>query len=224
MELQRVLVIAREPVGRLGIEALLEREGLVMAAAVATCGDAIESLAAGTPDVILVARLTDRQPVTDDVKQLHAAAPAVPIVVLSSRAASKEVAAAVDAGAASWVSARASTAEIAAALKSVGSGLVVFSRSSARALLDGTGQLESGQPAPSRVPALSPVIEPPHSPRPRTLSERERELLRLLGSGQNSTEIAETMGLSVETVRRSVRALTEKLAGQFGVVMRDEIA
>ena len=223
MELQRVLVIAREPVGRLGIKAVLEREGLEMATAVATCADAIDSLARSTPDVILVARLTDRQPVTEDVKQLHAAAPAVPIVVLSSRAASKELAAAVDAGAASWVSARASTAEIAAALRTVSSGLVVFSRSSARALLDGGNQVEPGQPAPTRVPVLTPVVEP-HSTRPRTLSDRERELLRLLGSGQNSTEIAETMGLSVDTVRRSVRALTEKLAGQFGAVMRDEIA
>lgn len=222
----RVLVIAREPVGRLGLETLLEREGMTKTASVARCADALESLAATTPDVTLLARL-DRQPVIEDIRKLRAAAPAVPIVVLNSRAAAKEVAAAVDAGASSWISARASTAEIAAAVKTVGTGLVVLSRSSARAFLDAGGQVEPRHALPPRIPALGAAIELPATTRPRTLSDRERELLRLLSMSGNSREIAETMGLSVETVKRSIRALVAKLADESPASspdIRDQIA
>ena len=221
----RVLVIAREPVGRLGLETLLERSEMTVSASVATTTDALESLAAKVPDVMLLARF-DRQPVLEDVGKLHAAAPAVPIVVLNARAAAKEVAAAVDAGASSWISARAPIAEIAAAVKTVGSGLVVLSRSSARAFLDTGHQVDSGHQLSSGLPAHGDAIALPAGTRQRSLSDRERELLRLLGTGISRTEIASTMGLSVETVKRSVRALLTKLAeeGAAPTDIRDHIA
>jgi DNA-binding NarL/FixJ family response regulator len=221
----RVLVIAREPVGRLGLETLLERSEMTVSASVATTTDALESLAAKMPDVILLARF-DRQPVLEDVGKLHAAAPPVPIVVLNARAAAKEVAAAVDAGASSWISARAPIAEIAAAVKTVGSGLVVLSRSSARAFLDTGHPVDAGHVLPSGPAAHGEAIALPASTRPRSLSDRERELLRLLGSGISRTEIAATMGLSVETVKRSVRALLAKLADESAAPtdIRDHIA
>jgi DNA-binding NarL/FixJ family response regulator len=220
----RVLVIAREPVARLGLETLLQQSGMVLSAAVATATDALEALAVTTPDVTLLARL-DRQPVLEDLDKLHAAAPAVPIVVLNSRAAAKEVAAAVDAGASSWISARAPTAEIVGALKSVGSGLVVLSRSSARAFID-AGQSEPRQLLP-RIAARDGAIALPAGTRGRAISDRERELLRLLGTGASAGEIAETMGLSIDTVKRSMRAILTKLGDETAATsahIRDQIA
>jgi DNA-binding NarL/FixJ family response regulator len=118
--------------------------------------------------------------VLDDVRKLHAAAPLVPIAVLNSRAAAKEIAAAIEAGASSWISARAPTAEIAAAIKTVGSGLVVLSRSSARAFLDAGRQNEPRQLPPPRIPARDGAIALPAGRRARTIPDRERSVRAIL--------------------------------------------
>lgn len=44
-----------------------------------------------------------------------------------------------------------------------------------------------------------------------SLSKREREVLRLLASGQPATQIAKTLGIRISTVRVYVRAMRRKL-------------
>ena len=209
-----VLLVAREPVGRLGLETLIEREGMIVSGSTETATDAAELAGTVSADVILVARFLGRVPVTDDVRMIHAAAPAVPILVLGSTAGLKELNALVDAGASGWISARAPTNEIAAALRAVRAGLFVVARSSRQALVGAPG-----------VPTLPPPSEAPRRIEPGSFSEREREVLRRLAQGEATATIAAAMGLSEETVKRAVQALTAKLADQFPASrMRGEIA
>ena len=52
-----------------------------------------------------------------------------------------------------------------------------------------------------------------HAPAPevQTLTEREREVLVALSQGQQYKEIADALGISINTVRKYIRAIYEKL-------------
>lgn len=50
----RVLAVEDHPVMRLGVRALLEREGLVVAGITATCAEAVDLIAENEPDVVLL--------------------------------------------------------------------------------------------------------------------------------------------------------------------------
>src|SRR5207245_10951564 len=51
----RVLAVEDHPVMRLGVRALLEREGLAVAGITSTCADAVDLLAENEPNVVLLA-------------------------------------------------------------------------------------------------------------------------------------------------------------------------
>src|SRR5207237_5500420 len=96
----------------------------------------LDAIAPAAPNLVLLARLLDRAPVTQSVRLIRGAEPSVPILVVSSNAPAHDIAAAVDAGASSWITALATGAEIAAAVKAVASGLIVVSRSLLPALVE----------------------------------------------------------------------------------------
>ncbi|MBN1180106.1 MAG: tetratricopeptide repeat protein, partial [Anaerolineae bacterium] len=73
---------------------------------------------------------------------------------------------------------------------------------------------------PTVEAAAAPPIHDRQSAIPEPLSEREREVLRLLAAGMSSTEIAEHLVVSVNTVRTHVKSIYAKL----GVHRRLEVA
>jgi DNA-binding NarL/FixJ family response regulator len=211
----RVLLISREPMFRLGLETLLAREHMTIVSSVSTPTEALDMIAPASPSLVLLARLLDRAPVTHSVRRLRAAGVSVPILVVSSDAPAQQIAAAVDAGASSWITALATGAEIAAAVKAVASGLIVVSRSLLPVLVEPLSpRFRRSIPAPP--PAAQIAATTTHRRTPSgVLGDRERELLELLAAGRPSDEIAEAMGLSQETVKMATRALTQKLASNF---------
>lgn len=224
----RIVVVSREPVVRLGLEALIERAGMMVAGSVPSCTDVVDVVAMAPPSVVLIARFTEATPVIDQVLLVRAAAATTPVVVLGVDAPA-DIAASIQAGASSWISARAPTTEIAAALRAVAAGLVVVSRSSTHALV------QKSVPAPmprrsvtsGRVPAIGPRAVPPRTNQRSSLGERERELLDLLAGGRTRAEIAEAMGSSLETVNKTVQTLTERVAHESPLnpaAFRDETA
>jgi len=66
-----------------------------------------------------------------------------------------------------------------------------------------TAQAEAQPPAPGSAPSSPPLVDP--------LTEREREVLQLLTSSLSSTEMAEQLFISVNTVRSHVRSIYGKL-------------
>jgi DNA-binding NarL/FixJ family response regulator len=212
----RVLLISREPMFRLGLETLLAREYMTVVSSVSTPTEALDAIAPASPSLVLLARLLDRAPVTHSVRLLRRAGVSVPILVLSSDAPAQQIAAAMDAGASSWITALATGAEIAAAVKAVASGLIVVSRSLLPALVEPLSPRfrQRSIPAPppaAQIPATTTRRRMPSG----VLGDRERELLELLAAGRPSDEIANAMDLSQETVKMATRALTQKLASNF---------
>jgi LuxR family maltose regulon positive regulatory protein len=75
--------------------------------------------------------------------------------------------------------------------------------------------------APTQVPKVSdqeatetnlkPETQEPETPWIEPLSERELQVLRLLSTGLSSTDIAEELSISVNTVRSHVRSIYGKL-------------
>jgi DNA-binding NarL/FixJ family response regulator len=212
----RVLLVSREPMFRLGLETLLARESMTVVSSVSTPTEALDVIATASPSLVLLARLLDRAPVKHSVRLLRAAGASVPILVVSSDAPAREIAAAVDAGASSWITALATGAEIAAAVRAVASGLIVVSRSLLPALVEPLAPRFRPRSIPAPPPAAQIAATTTRRRTPSDLlGDRERELLELLAAGRPSDEIAEAMGLSQETVKMATRALTQKLASSF---------
>lgn len=96
----RVLLVEDNEVYRSSLELLLGmRDGLEVVAAVGTAAEALECLAAQTPDVMMIdLRLPDMSGV-DTAKAVRASAPTVALVCLTAEVAAHERAALLEAGA-----------------------------------------------------------------------------------------------------------------------------
>jgi DNA-binding NarL/FixJ family response regulator len=90
------------------------------------------------------------------------------------------------------------TEEVVAAVRAVAAGDAVLSASVTRQLLD-----QVGRRLPAAVSTDSSVLD--------TLTDREREVLRMLASGLSNAEIATALVLSEATVKSHVSHLLGKL-------------
>lgn len=66
------------------------------------------------------------------------------------------------------------------------------------------------QPAPRSMPA-SASVRVPASPQPRSLSQREQQVVDAVARGLRSRDIAEELGISVHTVEATLRHARQKL-------------
>lgn len=208
----RVLAVEDHPVMRLGVRAMLEREGFVVAGATATCAEALGLLPEARPDVVLLdLRLPDATG-TEAVLRLREAAPALPIVAFSVDRTPALVRAVLRAGANGYVTKDAAVSHVVAALHAAAAGLVALGPEEAvaaatppepapRADAGGT----NGDEAPAHVPEA--VTDAPHE----ALTPRELELLRYMAEGYTNKELARAMVLAEDTVKKAVQTLIAKL-------------
>jgi two-component system, NarL family, nitrate/nitrite response regulator NarL len=207
----RVLAVEDHPVMRLGIRALLEREGLVVAGITATCSEAVDLIAENEPDVILLDLGLPDATGPEAVTRIRAVASAVPIVAFSVERMPEVIRAVLRAGANGYVSKDAPSSQVIAALEAAAQGLTALGAAEARALsrpgepvavaeVEDAGDAEMDESEPG---AAVPVREP--------LTPRELELLRYLAEGYTNKEIARAMVLAEDTVKKGVQTLIAKL-------------
>ncbi|GAC1459212.1 MAG: hypothetical protein NVSMB8_08600 [Candidatus Limnocylindrales bacterium] len=154
----RVLAVEDHPVMRLGIRALLEREGMFVTGVPATCAEAVELAKASEVDVALVdLNLPDADGV-DAVERLHAAMPALPIVAFTIDTSADRVRDAIRAGATGYLPKSIPTAQLVAALRAAGAGLSALTPTQAAALLEAHDAVSLVQKAVAR--SLPPSAEP----------------------------------------------------------------
>jgi DNA-binding NarL/FixJ family response regulator len=197
---------------RLGVRALLEREGLVVAGITSTCAEAVDLIAENEPDVVLLDLGLPDATGPEAVSRIREVSSSLPIIAFSVEGTPEVIRAVLRAGANGYVSKDAPTSQVIAALEAAVQGLTALGPVEARALsrssetipaveaAEGTAEVEIDDAEPGAAVA---VREP--------LTPRELELLRYLAEGYTNKEIARAMVLAEDTVKKGVQTLIAKL-------------
>jgi DNA-binding NarL/FixJ family response regulator len=195
----RVLIADDHEVVRLGIGRLLEnRPGIDVVGYAGDGAQAVALCAEHAPDVVL---MDLEMPVVDGIeatRQIARAEGAPRVVVLTSFADRDHIAEAIDSGAVGYLLKDADPDELVAAIYAAAAG---------------------DSPLTPRV-ALTVVRELRTAGSSETLSEREREVLGLLGAGVPNKQIALRLGISPKTVKSHLSHIFRRV----GVADRFEAA
>jgi DNA-binding NarL/FixJ family response regulator len=196
----RVLLVDDEELVRFGLRTVLEAAGDFEV--VGEAGDGAAGVAAARdlrPDVVL----TDiRMPGMDGLaatEQILALPDPPQVAVLTTFHVDEYVYAALAAGAAGFLLKDTPPRQIAAAVRAVADGTATLSPAVTAALIE---SYVDRRAAPRKAEAQRRIAE---------LSDRERQVLQLLGSGSSNAELARKLYVSEATVKTYVSRLLTKL-------------
>jgi two-component system, NarL family, response regulator NreC len=189
----RVLIVDDHAVVRAGLALLVNAETDLEA--VGEAGNAREAILearTAKPDVILMDVMMPEQSGIEAVPQLLHEHPGVKVLVLSMQDDPRYVREAFEAGASGYVLKEAADAEVVAAIREVaGGGRYVHPELGARLVAAETAERRRAEEDP--------------------LSDREREVLRLLALGHTNQEIAKQLYISVRTAETHRAHIMQKL-------------
>ncbi len=191
-QIARVVIVEDHDLVRLALRTLIEPEpDLEVVAEAATVADGMEAMRRHRPDVVVI----DMQLPDGDGLGLcrEAAALGARPLVLTAFVAEELLIDAMRAGAVGYLLKHDRPEDILNAVRAVAAGSALFSAPATATLL---AMIAGGGPADD------PLAE---------LTERERELLSLLGEGLSNRQIAERMFLGERTVKNYVSKLLRKL-------------
>jgi DNA-binding NarL/FixJ family response regulator len=160
--------------------------------------DALAAMPAAAPDVVLMDLNLPGINGTECTRQFKELRPPAEIVVLTSVDDPASIFESLSAGASGYVLKRASGLQILEAVRDVHNGGSPMTGAIARRVVRFFGD-KTAPPAPAPHPSVV------------TLSERERAVLDALAEGQQYKEIADTLAISINTVRKHIKSIYEKL-------------
>ncbi|MET9468434.1 response regulator transcription factor [Streptomyces sp. NPDC006544] len=199
----RVLLADDEQMIRAGVRMILKHaDGIEVVAEAADGAQAVELAGRHHPDVVL---LDIRMPVLDGlaaIGPLTALEPAPQVVVLTTFGDDENVMRALAAGATGFLLKDEGPDELISAVRSAAGGDAVLSPGVTGAVIR---RMLQGGGADLRAPAAAVP-----DPRIAALTEREREVLALLGEGLANLDVAQRLGIGVGTVKTHVGSILEK--------------
>jgi DNA-binding NarL/FixJ family response regulator len=192
----RVLIADDHTLFREGVRALLDSVPDIRVAGEAATGtEVVAQAVALLPDVILMdIQMPDMNGIEATRRIVHTS-PHVGVIVLTMFEDDDSVFAAMRAGAHGYLLKGAAQEEMLRAIRAAGAGEALFSAPIARRLMN-----FFALPKPQAAPEVFPE-----------LTERERELLRLIAQGYNNSEIADRLSISGKTVRNHISNIFSKL-------------
>ncbi len=197
-----VALVDDQPLVRMGLRVLIESEDdLVLAGEAENGREALELIRTTRPDVIL---LDIRMPIMDGISALRkiTADPllnGVRVIMLTTFELDEYVFEALQAGAAGFLIKDSEPVDMLRAIRLVAAGESLLSPSVTRRVIASF----SGRPAVQR-----------EHPQLKELTDREREVLALIGEGLNNGEIAERLVVSPATARTHVSRAMIKLGAR----------
>ena len=186
---------------------LLENHPDITITGTALSGEAaIEEVAREQPDVLLLDLGLPRMSGIDVTREVKARWPQVEILIFTIFDEEERVLEAVKAGASGYLLKGMPADKIIEAIKEVRAGGTVIQPNLARRLL------RHFRVEPDNIPAAPPpppqaAPEPPIKP----LSDREKEILQLIGKGVSNNEAAQMLNLSKATIRTHLEHIYRKL-------------
>ncbi len=192
----RVFIVDDHPMIRMGLAAMIDGESAFELVGEAGHGhDAVRLIPDLAPDVVLVDLLMPEMDGVDVMTALKPRLPECRFVILSSSADPAQVQRALGAGASGFLTKTASSHELVNVLHAAFAGRRVMSAEATEALID------AQSPSPGA-----------------DLTDRERELLRLMAQGLSNQDIASAVGIAVPTVKFHIT----NILGKLGVSNRTE--
>jgi two-component system invasion response regulator UvrY len=164
-----------------------------LAGEAATGQEALQLVRSGTCDVLVLDLNMPGIGGLDILRVLKGERPNLPVLILSIHAEDQYAVRCLQAGAAGYLTKESAPEELVEAIRQVAAGGKYVSRGLAEALAMRLNETEE---------------RPPHE----TLSDREFQVLQLMGAGKSLTEIAAALSLSVKTVSTYRARMLEKLA------------
>lgn len=199
-----VLVADDQPMQRLGLSMLMQgTEGLELIGEAPNGAEAVRMAARLRPDVLL---MDIRMPGMDGLeatRRVVASGGRTRIIILTTFDLDEYAHDGLRAGASGFMLKDARPEELVAGIRAVASGDAVVAPSLTRRLLDAYAHQ-----------VLSPVAEAPADPRLRDLTERELEVLVLIGQGLSNAEITRRLVLSESTVKKHVGKVLAKIGAR----------
>jgi DNA-binding NarL/FixJ family response regulator len=153
------------------------------------------------PDVVLMDLVMPQLDGIGAIGRIKAAHPEVQVVALTSFIEEEKVIAALEAGASGFILKDAEADDVAAAIRAAYNDEVHLDPAAARILAKGM-----------RTRSTAPAVEP--------LTERELEVLALVGRGRSNKEIAADLGITERTARTHV----SNILGKLGLASRTQAA
>lgn len=185
----RVLIVDDHPVVRQGLAAALaDQDGIDIAGAAGSAEEALALAVAAAPDVILLDLELPGASGLEALPELEEAAPQARVLVFTAYDGEERIAGSIRGGASGYLLKGASIGEITRAIHSVHEGGAYF---------------QPGSPAR--------VMRALASGHGRTLTPREREVLRLVAEGQSNKQVARSLGITERTAKFHLTSIFEKL-------------
>ena len=198
----RVLLVDDHGVVRRGLRGYLELLEDIEVIGEADNGLAgVELSAALAPDVVLMDLVMPQLDGIAAIGRIKAAQPQVQVVALTSFIEEEKVIAALEAGASGFILKDAEADDVAAAIRAAHNDEVHLDPAAARILAKGM-----------RTRSTTPAVDP--------LTERELEVLALVGRGLSNKEIATDLGITERTARTHV----SNILGKLGLASRTQAA
>lgn len=198
----RVLLVDDHGVVRRGLRGYLELLDDIEVIGEADNGlTGVELSAALTPDVVLMDLVMPQLDGIAAIGRIKAAQPGVQVVALTSFIEEEKVIAALEAGASGFILKDAEADDVAAAIRAAHNDEVHLDPAAARILAKGM-----------QTRSAAPAVDP--------LTERELEVLALVGRGLSNKEIATELGITERTARTHV----SNILGKLGLASRTQAA
>jgi DNA-binding NarL/FixJ family response regulator len=198
---RRVILVDDHPIVRKGLRRLIENDpGLAVCAEAEGVREAREAIRQHRPDAVIVDLFLKDGDGIELVREVHAHHPGLPLLVLSMHDESVYAERLLEAGARGYVMKHEASDVLVHALHEVLAGRRHVSEAISARLLRKTGA--------GRVPADSSPIDP--------LSNRELQILQMIGRGLSSRQVAESLNLSIKTIEAHRQRIKRKLKLKTG--------
>lgn len=197
IELIRVALVDDHSLCRRGLTELLTHcYGVTVVGATDNAKGLETLLTEQNPDLVVMDLRMEPHGGLELLHMMRAAGHETPVVILTMSDTEADLAAALKAGVRGYLLKDMAPDDVVDAIRRVGAGEMVVAPAMTMKMI---GILQHGNKEPSYQTSL------------KTLTEREREILRLLADGESNKGIAKLLGISNDTVKQHVRHILTKL-------------